>query len=114
MWERICSSPGSSARFAVAESAGRPVGIGGAGASRDDRPARDRELWFLYLLEREHGSGAGQALLDEVLGTDPASLWVLEGNARAIAFYERNGFTADGGRRPAAFAGAGDELSMLR
>ena len=114
MWERICSSPRGSARFAVAERAGQAVGIAGAGGARDEPRPRELELWFIYLLAREHGSGAGQALLNEVLGTDPACLWVLEGNARAIAFYERNGFVLDGARRPTAHADAGDEVRMLR
>jgi len=35
-------------------------------------------------------------MLDAVLRDDPAQLWVLRGNIRAIAFYERNGFVADG------------------
>ena len=39
---------------------------------------------------------AGQALLDAVLGEEPAQLWVAEANPRAIRFYERNGFRADG------------------
>lgn len=31
-----------------------------------------------------------------LLGTAPAVLWVAQGNARAIAFYRRNGFAPDG------------------
>ena len=51
---------------------------------------------MLYVLREHHGSGAGQALLDAVLGEEPAQLWVAEANPRAIRFYERNGFRADG------------------
>jgi len=29
----------------------------------------------------------------------PCSLWVAEGNARAIGFYRRQGFRADGARK---------------
>jgi ribosomal protein S18 acetylase RimI-like enzyme len=43
-----------------------------------------------------HGTGIGQALLDEVLGEEPAMLWVAKENPRAIAFYRRNGFELDG------------------
>jgi ribosomal protein S18 acetylase RimI-like enzyme len=49
--------------------------------------------------------GAGRALMDASLaefaarGFTTATLWVLEGNARAQAFYEGRGFTPDGGRK---------------
>jgi RimJ/RimL family protein N-acetyltransferase len=29
---------------------------------------------------------------------EPAELWVVEGNLRAIAFYRKNGFAEDGAR----------------
>ncbi|HEX3803218.1 MAG TPA: GNAT family N-acetyltransferase [Solirubrobacteraceae bacterium] len=47
-------------------------------------------------------SGVGTALMDETLaafrrdGRRSASLWVLEGNDRALAFYGRFGFEPDG------------------
>lgn len=44
----------------------------------------------------------------------PAELWVLEGNARALAFYARNGFVVDGERKPTGFDTGGDELHMVR
>lgn len=50
----------------------------------------------MYVLREHHGGGAGQALLDAALGAEPAQLWVAAANARAIRFYERNGFRADG------------------
>lgn len=43
-----------------------------------------------------YGSGLGLRLLDAAIGDRPASLWVLERNPRARAFYERNGFAPDG------------------
>ncbi|WP_141566569.1 GNAT family N-acetyltransferase [Pseudonocardia sp. N23] len=49
----------------------------------------------MHLLAVHHGNGLGQALPDAVLGDEPAQLWVLCTNARAIAFYPRNGFAAD-------------------
>jgi len=60
-------------------------------------PATDRILDHLYTVPGTHGSGLGQALLDASLpGRRPAYLWVLSENTRAVRFYERNGFTADG------------------
>lgn len=102
MWRRILAEPGER-RLAVADSAGQVVGLAMAGpATADDpdrgTPARELELNVLYVRPGHHGSGAGQALLDAVLGTASAQLWVAEDNARARAFYARNGFHPDGAR----------------
>ncbi len=80
----------------VAERDGVVVGFALAGPGRDEPPVRPLELWSLYLLNAEHGTGAGQALLDAAIGREPASLWVMADNPRARRFYERNGFVADG------------------
>ena len=58
--------------------------------------ARPLTLFSIYLLTDLHGTGAGQALLDAAIGDSPAQLWLLRGNSRATAFYERNGFVFDG------------------
>ena len=81
----------------VAESDGVIDCFESVGASRDDdtRPG-ERELYAIYVLAEHYGSGAGQALLDAAIGRAAASLWVLEDNPRARAFYERNGFRPDG------------------
>jgi ribosomal protein S18 acetylase RimI-like enzyme len=52
-------------------------------------------------------------LLDVAIGREAASLWVLEGNERAMAFYRRNGFTADGARADEEFFGV-SEIRMVR
>jgi ribosomal protein S18 acetylase RimI-like enzyme len=83
----------------VAEVDGRVVGFSATMPSRDDPPVRPLELAMIYLLAAQHGSGLGQALLDAAVGDRPASLWVAEQNPRAIAFYRRNGFAADGTRQ---------------
>jgi ribosomal protein S18 acetylase RimI-like enzyme len=57
---------------------------------------RDTELYSIYVETAHHVSGAAQALLDAVLGGAPAQLWVVADNARAQAFYHRNGFAPDG------------------
>jgi GNAT superfamily N-acetyltransferase len=58
--------------------------------------APTRQLAKLYTLPRAHGSGLGQALLDTAIGSGAAYLWIMAGNARAEAFYRRNGFVPDG------------------
>ncbi|WP_262056616.1 GNAT family N-acetyltransferase [Streptomyces sp. STR69] len=66
----------------------------------------DAELYAVYLDPRHLGTGAGRALLREVLrrcaalGHDRVFLWVVRGNARARRFYERAGFRADGAEEP--------------
>lgn len=80
----------------VAEDGSGIVGFAAVQPATDDGAVRPEELTMLYTLARVHGSGAGQGLLDAVLGARPAQLWVADDNARAIAFYRRNGFSADG------------------
>lgn len=60
-------------------------------------PATEFSLDHLYTAPGVHGSGLGQQLLDAALPQGrPAYLWVFSDNPRAIRFYERNGFAADG------------------
>lgn len=80
----------------VAEDATGIVGFAAVQPTSEPDAVRPEELTMLYVLERAHGGGAGQGLLDAVLGARPASLWVAEDNPRAHAFYRRNGFVADG------------------
>lgn len=85
-------------RFAV--EGGRAIGIAMAGAAPSgadvEASPRGRLLWSIYVLASQHGTGVGQALLDAVLGDEPAFLWVEKTNARAQAFYRKNGFALDG------------------
>ncbi|MDE5860224.1 MAG: GNAT family N-acetyltransferase [Oscillospiraceae bacterium] len=61
------------------------------------------EIVSLYLLPEYIGRGYGKKLMEYVvgelknLGYDEVFLWVLEENVRALDFYERFGFVADGG-----------------
>lgn len=60
------------------------------------------EVYALYVDPAVWGLGVGTTLLDAGVRwlttrqMSPVRLWVLEGNARARAFYERRGFAADG------------------
>ena len=99
MWtEVLASSGGPDRRIAVAEKGKVIIGLAGAGVPLSGGP-RPWQLYSLYLLAEFHGSGAGQALLDAVVGTDPAFLWVARRNPRAQSFYRRNGFRPDGATR---------------
>lgn len=51
-------------------------------------------------------------MLIAAIGEEPAFLWVLDGNQRAIAFYRRHGFELDGVTKMDPVAGL--ELRMVR
>ena len=112
MWRRVLSR--GSGDLWVAAADGQIVGFASAGPSRDDPPARELELSSIYLLAAHQGSGLGQGLLDAALGDRPASLWVLDDNPRAHAFYTRNRFTPDGVQRTDEKFGNVRELRMVR
>ena len=93
IWREILADPSN--RSFVARDAGRIVGVLNIGTFRGDV---DRgAVRILYVLPAWWGSGAGQLLLErahEELAADydEAVLTVLEANARARRFYERNGW----------------------
>ncbi len=78
--------------------------IGFAGVSRLPLAmARHRAtIGPFYVMPEHHGTGMAQALLDRVfadctaLGVLQLELWVWQGNARARAFFRRNGFVQRG------------------
>ncbi|MFC9620280.1 GNAT family N-acetyltransferase [Streptomyces sp. NPDC056930] len=92
----------------VAERAGLGV-IGWAcyGPYRENggRSARG-ELYAIYVLPEQIGTGAGRALMAEMLtratadGFPDLALWVLKENGPARRFYERSGFLPDGAEEP--------------
>lgn len=96
-WREILSGSANTQRVAVDEH-GRLLGFVTVGGGRDEpEPDLPRcEVMALYVRAEIYGSGVGHALLEAVLGQDPAYLWVLDGNDRAIRFYERHGFAFDG------------------
>ncbi|MGD7708051.1 GNAT family N-acetyltransferase [Microlunatus sp. Y2014] len=79
------------------------------------------ELFELYVGQPHWGTGVAAALHDAGLallaadGFVTASLWVVRGNARAIAFYRRRGWVPDGLVRTQHEDGAGwEELRFRR
>ncbi len=101
-WDRYHADPRATEFLALRQ--GRPVGWASAGACRDEDPAAAvrGELYALYALPTQWSTGVGHALMvatEDALrasGFRAASLWVLDGNARAAAFYERHGWREDG------------------
>jgi ribosomal protein S18 acetylase RimI-like enzyme len=117
MWNRILGDQRDEWSIAIAESGPEPVGFAmtgpSLGAEGEDIP-RGRQLYNIYVVEAMYGTGVGQALLDEVLGDEPAMLWVAKQNPRAIAFYERNGFKLDGVEKPDPGASKITDVRMVR
>ncbi|WP_329454759.1 GNAT family N-acetyltransferase [Streptomyces sp. NBC_01497] len=96
----------------VAERAGRVIGWGCYGPSRDTGvPGGTAELYALYVLPEHLSRGVGRALTAELLDRAAAAghplmqLWVVAGNARARRFYARAGFAPDGAEEPYDVAG---------
>lgn len=79
---------------------GELVGIATAGP--DQAAEGCGELWMLNVVAAAWGTGVGQSLLEEATehlraAVGPSAvLWVLDTNARARRFYERNGWEPDG------------------
>jgi GNAT superfamily N-acetyltransferase len=107
MWERALASPERDAF--VFEEDGGVVAFVGSFPSRD--PDADGELGEIYALPEAWGTGVGHALMAACLealrerGYADAILWVLADNPRARAFYEREGWTLDGGEKTDEFLG---------
>ncbi|GAB5558797.1 MAG: GNAT family N-acetyltransferase [Synoicihabitans sp.] len=91
--------------FVAERAESKLIGFPSVGAPRDEDMPGATELKAIYLDPRFYGTGAGTALWQTVernLSTDQVYLWVLADNPRGIAFYEKNGFCADGAKKTLA------------
>ena len=82
MWDAILTDPQYADRTTtVAEVDGQIVGIAMTGRPRADGAAWERQLYVLYLLRAQHGSGVAQDLVGAVLDrATSAFLWVADPN----------------------------------
>jgi GNAT superfamily N-acetyltransferase len=103
MWSGILGEPLPRSAVYVAARSGAVVGFASIGASRDVDAVGDvGELSALYLQPGNWRRGIGSRLHAAVvaglcdLGFSTATLWVLEGNDRALRFYEQTGWVEDG------------------
>jgi ribosomal protein S18 acetylase RimI-like enzyme len=114
MWEEVIAGTGdpidgSRPWVAVAERDGATIGLVSLGVPRrattTPSTARTAEITALYVTPASWRAGAGTALMRAALaeaserGCTEVTLWVLEPNLRARAFYERWAFADDGGRQ---------------
>jgi GNAT superfamily N-acetyltransferase len=100
LWTQLLDIDGG---VIVAEIDNEIVGFANVGRCRDeDALDSDGELYAIYLSPTRWSTGVGHALHEGAIGMlaeagySRASLWVLDNNARAIQFYERHGWRADG------------------
>jgi ribosomal protein S18 acetylase RimI-like enzyme len=105
-WEQSISD-GSSHVVVAVDRIGTIAGFVAVGNSRDGALEEGvGELYAIYLDPARWDRGVGRALLGAGTSAlaarfDQATLWVLDANARARAFYERHGWRADGAVRRA-------------
>src|SRR5262249_15959674 len=84
-------------RVAVAERGEELAGIAMSGPPEDTEEAWAIQLFLLCVRGADHGTGAGRALLEAVVGPEESAvLWVAAPSPRAQAFYCKHGFAADG------------------
>lgn len=103
--------------YYLLEHDGTPVGAACLHPAREEDLPEAGEFSFFYLLPAFWRSGYGTLLLAHVereaktRGYPILCCWTLEENARAIAFYEKNGFRRDGARQVVTI---GKPLEVIR
>lgn len=101
-WERSLASPGEGVSQLALCVDGQVVGWSGFGAPRDEVGDGVGEIHAINLSPAYWSRGLGSLLFAQsvrelaAMGYREAYLWVADGNARAVAFYERHGWHVDG------------------
>ena len=105
-WSKILSDPPPRTAILLAISNAVVVGFVAVGSDQDTTAGSQAgQLYAIYVRSDQRGRGIGthlhHAALDRLrtLGFTHAVLWVLERNERAIRFYRRHGWLADGARQ---------------
>lgn len=114
----IMDGAGGDASVSIAEVAGEPAGY----SAVSDVPGESRTGWVqaLYVRADRFDRGIGSTLLDIAVahcrdrGKTAVTLWVLEGNLPARAFYERRGFRPTGRRQVIHIGAPVPELHYAR
>ena len=101
----------------VAKDGDRVVGFVGYGKYRSDELENTGEIFAIYILSEYYGQGVGyglmQAGLSQLEGYPQIAVWVLKENERAIKFYERCGFHADGREETLQLGSPVTEIRMI-
>lgn len=110
-WRRHLSAGQNDSRLLLATVAGHVLGFTEFGHARDSESGEAGELFALNVHPDHWRAGIGSAVLAAAhvgltdLGHDRAVLWVVPGNHRARAFYERHGWTVEPDERTAQVQG---------
>lgn len=75
------------------------LGFASAGTPQDVDVEGGWELYALNVVPSARGSGLARALVAATVGDRACVVWVLADNGRGRAFYEREGWVADGAQR---------------
>jgi ribosomal protein S18 acetylase RimI-like enzyme len=111
-WAGVFSRPLANQRTFVAEFSGDVRGFVTGGRCRDEDSPTSGELQAIHVLPEQWDTGTGSALHKaciDALRADAftdATLWVVEGNDRALGFYGKHGWKRDGARKVHEFDGA--------
>ena len=101
----------------VAKDGDRVIGFVGYGKYHNDELENTGEIFAIYLLEEYCGQGIGYKLMQEGLAQvkeySKIAVWVLKDNKRAIRFYEKCGFKADGREEEITLGTAVVEIRMI-
>lgn len=104
-------------KLLVAKDGETVVGFAGYGTCSDSALPETGEVFAIYILQEYYGQGVGRALmsaaLEKLSGYKRIAVWVLEGNRRAIRFYEKCGFAFDGARKEIQLGTANTEVRMI-
>ena len=101
----------------VAKDGERVVGFVGYGKCRNEDLDNAGEVFAIYVLADYYGKGVGKSLMDATLELlkdyRQVAVWVLQGNERAIRFYEKCGFRFDGKSQAITLGTPVTELRMV-
>ena len=101
----------------VAKDNNSVIGFVGYGACRDESLTEAGEVGAIYILKEYYDKKIGYALmraaLEKLSEYKRIAVWVLEGNHRAIKFYERCGFRFDGTKKQIKLGTMNTEIRMI-
>lgn len=101
----------------VAKESDRVVGFVGYGAYNDDSLPETGEVFAIYILKEYYDQKVGyrlmSAAIEKLSEYQKIAVWVLEGNHRAIKFYEKCGFQFDGTKKQIKLGTENTEIRMI-
>ncbi len=101
----------------VAKENDKVVGFVGYGVCGDDSLPETGEIFSIYILKECYDKKIGYALmraaLEKLSEYRKIVVWVLEGNHRAIRFYEKCGFQPDGTTKQIQLGTVVTEMRMI-